>query len=180
MLSAQVPATAEKQSKKQTPAPNARPPGDKAPQQKTRNVLAAVSPTCQRLKNLVAKRFFPKINSEGQIYLTPHAMKGTQAKQKRLTFTTNVGVDKHVEQFFPNFPIYKLPNPKFEALAIKGQGHWTAKSVADAASLFHMPEQTEVVVVFPDLFDGELFHKEFGQTCRCEGKNFFQVQFLDS
>lgn len=106
-----------------------------------------VSFTEQRLKILVKEAFFPKVGRCGQIYLSVD-----NAKQKKVGFTedkTRLRIATH----FSAYPLYKLPNPGIRAIAIKGKNHWTAETIAAAAALFYVPAQTEVVVVFPDLFD---------------------------
>jgi len=128
-----------------------------------------ISKITKRLRNLVTLPFFPKISPTGMIYLSPKGKTGTDARKSRTTMTTDSEVRKHIRQHFPSYPIYKLPNPEFEALDLKGQGGcWTEKSIADAADLFYFPEHSEVVIVYPDLFNRKEL-RQYPQFCKLAG-----------
>ena len=127
---------------------------------------ARVSKITLRLRALVKKQYFPKISKTGLCYLSPNSKVGTAATKSRKTLATDSEVRNHIREHFPNYPTYKLPNPEFDALDLKGQGgYWTSESAAEAANLFYVPEQTEVVVVFPDLFNRKELRK-YPQFCK--------------
>ena len=128
----------------------------KGSESKKKNSIA--SKITERLRSLVRERFFPKISPDGYCYLSPHGKVGTDAQKKR-TVLSDPEVQCLLKDHFPSYPLYKLPNPEFEAFECKGQGFWTSESVSKAADLFCVPAQTEVVIVFPDLFDRKELRK---------------------
>ena len=54
---------------------------------------------------------------------------------------------------FQNNLLHFLANPEIRALKTKGGTSWTSESIKKAAGCFYVPSQTEVLIIWPDLFD---------------------------
>ena len=59
----------------------------------------------------------------------------------------------YLEKNFPSQPIWMLANPELRAKKCKGEGDWTKETMAEAVAELYVPSQTQIALVWPDLFD---------------------------
>ena len=119
-----------------------------------------VSKVTECLRDLVKEDFFPKIDSQGYIHYTPRGLVLNQARTDRTTLTTDGAVSAHIKQFFPSAPLYHLPSAEARALKKKGSAlEWTPETRSAAADCFYIMDQTDVLIIWPDLFDRHILRK---------------------
>ena len=71
-----------------------------------------VSKITKCLRDVLKEPFFPRVDNDGLLFLPARKMVGTKSKLSRDGFGSDAALRQHVEKFFPNAPIYVIPNPE--------------------------------------------------------------------
>jgi hypothetical protein len=64
-----------------------------------------------------------------------------------------------IKESFPCYPLVNIPNPSVRALEVKDGMRWTEESVWCAREYFYVPSGTQLLVLFPDVFNRDLLRK---------------------
>jgi hypothetical protein len=74
-------------------------------------------------------------------------------KDSKQTILTDKALTSFVSTSFHNNPMHFLANPEIRALKVEGGTLWTSESIKRAAGSFYVPSKTEVLIVWPNLFN---------------------------
>jgi hypothetical protein len=117
------------------------------------------NPLILYMRSLV-KNKLPKIDNDGFIYKALTGQVGTISANNRNVIHKDELVEKYVHNQFPQYPRYCIPTAKLRALQAKGQGMWTNETIIQAASCFVIPDETEFLIIWPDLMDRFFLRKD--------------------
>jgi hypothetical protein len=123
------------------------------------NVDTTINPLLLYMRQF-AKKNLPKIDNDGFIFKARAGDVGRQAAANRNVMWKDEHVEKYIHKQFPQYPRYCVPTAKFRALQEKGQGIWTDDTIKQAASCFLIPDETEILIIWPDLADRYWLRKD--------------------
>jgi hypothetical protein len=111
------------------------------------------------MRNLVQKRF-PKIDNDGFIYTAKPGLVGNQSIASRKFMHTDEKVEGFLMNAFPQRPRYCVTTAETRAHYAKGQGMWSEETIQKAANCFMIPDETEFLIIWPDLMDRYYLRKD--------------------
>jgi hypothetical protein len=117
------------------------------------------NPLLLYMRYLVQKKL-PKIDNDGFIYKALAGQVGSLSANNRNVMRKDELVEKYVHNQFPQYPRHCVPTAKIRALQVKGQGMWTDDTIKLAANCFLIPDETEILIIWPDLMDRHFLRKD--------------------
>jgi hypothetical protein len=111
---------------------------------------------------------FPSVdNKSGLVYLKP-----SQASNNSKLLSEK-GVDSHLSQHFPQGAVHYVTCPEHRAkchnhknvsgqmtMAMERTKKWSLDSMKAAATEFEVPEDTKILLIFPEIFDREILFRD--------------------
>jgi hypothetical protein len=94
----------------------------------------------------------------GSVTCCPEGQSGKKAAINSKTLTEQE-LQILIEERFPCYPLVNIPNPSVHALEVKDGTLWTEETVWCARDCFYGPSGTQLLVLFPDVFDRDLLRK---------------------
>lgn len=95
------------------------------------------------------KKVLPRINQLGQLYSVPSGTSGRSAALKAVVHSNAVAF---IEQNFPHYPYWHVPNPALRASQTKVQGIWTSVTKHKAMREITVPGGLRILVICPEIF----------------------------
>jgi hypothetical protein len=116
-----------------------------------RHRLPMVSYLCNFCETL------PRTNILGELIQLPKGSIGKVSKQRVLDKQYRLSkkqVPVYVNDTFPSYPLYEIPNPSQRAAKILKRDNftWTVENIKEAAECFRIPTGTKVLLFMPKIF----------------------------